>query len=73
MCATVCPSGALFYGTREEVADLRRARPSSRFQFGPTEVRTRNAVMVPASTDLVVVGAQRPRSRAEQQLEEALW
>ena len=73
MCATVCPSGALFYGTREQVEDLRRARPSNRFTFGEGELRTRNHVMIPASADIVPIGAATaPRSRAEQQLEEAL-
>ncbi|MFN8544719.1 MAG: 4Fe-4S dicluster domain-containing protein [Candidatus Binatia bacterium] len=75
MCATVCPSGALFYGTREQVEDLRRARPLDRFRFGDADVRTRNHVMVPAPVDVMVVapGARAPRSRAEQHLEECLW
>lgn len=73
MCATVCPSGALFYGTPDEVADLRRARPLNQFLFGEDAVRTRNHLMVPAHTDRVAVGAAAPaRSRAEQHLEEAL-
>jgi len=75
MCATVCPSGALFYGSREEVEDLRRARPLSSFRVGDEIVRTRNHLMVPAATDVLRVapGAAAPRSRAEQHLEEALW
>lgn len=75
MCATVCPSGALFYGTREEVEDLRRARPASSFVFGDELVRTRNHLMVPPSTEQVRIGAAAPggRSRAEQHLEEAIW
>jgi hypothetical protein len=75
MCATVCPSGALFYGTREEVEDLRRARPLNEFQFGGEVVRTRNHLMVPAATEVLRVAANggAPRSRAEQHLEEALW
>jgi Fe-S-cluster-containing dehydrogenase component len=73
LCATVCPSGALFYGTAEEVADLRRARPQRSFVFGQETVRTRNAVMVPAHASVVVVtGAERPRSAAELHLEEVL-
>jgi Fe-S-cluster-containing dehydrogenase component len=74
MCATVCPSGALFYGTDEEVVDQRRARPASRFQFGEQSVQTRNSFMVPAATDLVRIDARSrtPRSRAERHLEEAL-
>jgi Fe-S-cluster-containing dehydrogenase component len=75
MCATVCPSGALFYGTPDEVEDLRRAQPLSRFAFGDETVRTRNHLMVPPPTDVLAVRAagEAPRSRAEQQLEECLW
>jgi Fe-S-cluster-containing dehydrogenase component len=74
MCATVCPSGALFYGTRDEVEDLRRARPLNQFLFGEDAVRTRNHFMVPSHTERIAVGAAAPpRSRAEQHLEEALW
>lgn len=74
MCATVCPSGALFYGSREEVEDLRRARPLNLFQVGDALVRTKNHLMVPAPTDLVALTgtARPPRGLAEQHLEEAL-
>ena len=74
MCATVCPSGALFYGTHEEVQDRRLARPLDVFAFGDHVIGTRNAVMVPAPTAKVEVGAWNvpARSRAELQLEEAL-
>ena len=35
MCATVCPSQALFYGTAEEIDRLRpMSTPVNRFQFG---------------------------------------
>lgn len=48
MCASVCPSGALFYGTREQVQILRpRSRPVNRFQFGEQTVTTRVHVMAP--------------------------
>jgi Fe-S-cluster-containing dehydrogenase component len=51
MCATVCPSGALFFGTAEEVRRLRpRSRPASRFQFGGESVSTRVQVLLPRST-----------------------
>lgn len=74
MCATVCPSGALFYGTREEVEDQRRARPLNQFLIGEQAVRTRNHLMVPAQVDTIGVGpgVRSPRARAEQHLEEAL-
>jgi hypothetical protein len=48
MCATVCPSGALFYGTREEVERRRqRSRPVNEFQFGRQTIRTKVNMMVP--------------------------
>jgi Fe-S-cluster-containing dehydrogenase component len=74
MCATVCPSGALFYGSSAEVADLRRARPQSQFVFGEETVRTRNALMVPVTTRVVAVGGDLTRhgTPAEQHLAEAL-
>ena len=51
LCATVCPSGALFFGTAEEVRKLRpRSRPASRFQFGGESVSTRVQVLLPRST-----------------------
>jgi Fe-S-cluster-containing dehydrogenase component len=48
MCATVCPSGALFYGSAEEVARLRpRSAPVNRFQFGRQAIDTRVNVLAP--------------------------
>jgi Fe-S-cluster-containing dehydrogenase component len=55
LCATVCPSGALFYGPREEVAKLRRERPVDRFLLGDNVVRTRVHMMAPSETDALVV------------------
>jgi Fe-S-cluster-containing dehydrogenase component len=50
LCATVCPSGALFFGTAEEVRQLRpRSRPANRFQFGGESVSTRVHVLLPRS------------------------
>ena len=74
MCATVCPSGALFYGTRAEIEDSRRARPLNVFKFGDEVVRTKVSYMVPAHTDLVTIAGsgEPPRSRAEACLAEAL-
>lgn len=48
MCATVCPSGALFFGTREEVEALRpRSRPINQFNFGSQTIKTKVNMMVP--------------------------
>jgi Fe-S-cluster-containing dehydrogenase component len=47
MCATVCPSQALLFAPRAEIAALRRNRPLREFVIGTLSVRTRNAIMVP--------------------------
>ena len=48
MCATVCPSQALFYGTAEEIDRLRpMSTPANRFQFGNQLITTRVFVMSP--------------------------
>jgi Fe-S-cluster-containing dehydrogenase component len=48
MCATVCPSQALFYGSAEEIARLRPTSvPTNRFQFGNQVITTRVFVMSP--------------------------
>jgi Fe-S-cluster-containing dehydrogenase component len=48
MCATVCPSGALFFGTREQMKALRpRSEPVQRFRFGEQTITTRVQVLVP--------------------------
>lgn len=57
MCASVCPSQALFYGTREEIEKMRpRSKPVGSFQFGHQTIDTKVNVMVPKeSFDLVDV------------------
>jgi Fe-S-cluster-containing dehydrogenase component len=48
MCASVCPSQALFFGTREEVCELRPlSRPLNRFQFGDQTINTKVHMLVP--------------------------
>ena len=56
MCATVCPSEALFYGTREQIAKQRPdSTPVNVFRFGAERVRTKVNMMMPAgATELVV-------------------
>jgi Fe-S-cluster-containing dehydrogenase component len=50
MCATVCPSQALFFGTREEIRALRpQSQPTNQFKFGQQTIRTRVHVMVPSA------------------------
>jgi Fe-S-cluster-containing dehydrogenase component len=56
MCASVCPSQALFYGRREEIERLRpRSRPVRHFQFGQQTITTRVNMMVPREAPLNLV------------------
>jgi Fe-S-cluster-containing dehydrogenase component len=70
MCATVCPSQALFFGTREEVRALRpRSAAINKFQFGDQSITTRVNVMVPRGPnaavhlDVTAAMAERPHGR----------
>lgn len=56
MCASVCPSQALAFGTREQMARLRpQAVPTNRFQFGAQTIRTKVNVMIPReSADAII-------------------
>ena len=48
MCASVCPSQALFYGTREEIERLRpRSQAIQTFRFGRQTITTRVRMLVP--------------------------
>jgi Fe-S-cluster-containing dehydrogenase component len=50
MCATVCPSGALFFGTSSEI-EARRERPIQRFVFGQEIVQTKVSMMMPVGME----------------------
>jgi Fe-S-cluster-containing dehydrogenase component len=48
MCATVCPSGALFFGTRDQIEQLRpRSTPANQFRFGNQVITTKVSMMTP--------------------------
>jgi Fe-S-cluster-containing dehydrogenase component len=48
MCASVCPSQALFFGTREELEASRpQSAPIDRFKFGNQTITTRVKMMAP--------------------------
>ncbi|MGK4005313.1 4Fe-4S dicluster domain-containing protein [Sorangium sp. So ce1036] len=70
MCATVCPSQALFFGTREQVRALRpQSMPTNRFRFGDQTITTRVNVMAPradappAHIDVTAAMDERARPR----------
>ena len=45
MCATVCPSDALYFGKREDIERIRREKPINEFQFGLQKVKTKVNMM----------------------------
>ena len=71
MCATVCPSQALFFGTREQIEQLRpMSTPVNRFRFGRQTISTRVFMMMPripgsprAYVDVTAAMDERPRQR----------
>jgi Fe-S-cluster-containing dehydrogenase component len=72
MCAAVCPSQALFFGTYEQIAQLRpRSAPVNQFQFGNQTITTVVKMMTPREiatpathVDVTAAMDERPRSRA---------
>jgi Fe-S-cluster-containing dehydrogenase component len=61
MCASVCPSQALYFGTRTEIEQLRpNSRPINTFSFGAQMITTKVNMLVPkqaAATHLDIVAA----------------
>ena len=51
MCATVCPSQALYYGRAEDIERMRVETPINQFQFGQQTVRTKVRLMSTPATD----------------------
>src|SRR4029078_5790433 len=72
MCATVSPSQALFFGTREQIEQLRPlSAPINTFHFGEQTLTTQVAMRVPRKlataapqVDVTASMEERPRSRA---------
>jgi len=71
MCATVCPSQALFFGTRAEIEQLRPlSAPINTFRFGGQTITTRVFMMAPRRVavaephvDVTAVLDNAPRTR----------
>jgi Fe-S-cluster-containing dehydrogenase component len=55
MCATVCPSGALAFTTRENIERTRQGMAIRDWQFGAEIVRTKVNVLVPRSVQKIDV------------------
>jgi Fe-S-cluster-containing dehydrogenase component len=71
LCATVCPSQALFFGTREQIDALRPlSTPINSFRFGAQTITTQVFLMVPRAltardsyVDVVAAMDEQPRNR----------
>jgi Fe-S-cluster-containing dehydrogenase component len=63
MCASVCPSGALWFGTMDEARALRpRSRPVRKFVFGQQLITTRVWMMTPVEANVDGVDVTAPLS-----------
>ena len=75
MCATVCPSQALFFGTREEIERLRpSSTPINEFAFGRQRIATKVNMMVPRQggpehLDVTAALAEEPQDAPDVMLE----
>lgn len=65
MCATVCPSQALTFGTKEEILALRESsKPVNEFVFGHQVIKTKVYMMVPKESQVANIDVT---SQLEQQ------
>ena len=55
MCASVCPTGALAFGTYEQIVPLRRTKPLNAHVFGNQSVKTKVYMMLPTDADEVSI------------------
>lgn len=53
MCATVCPSQALYFGPRSEIEKMRKNKPTNRFQFGKQVINTKVYLMTAQQDEMV--------------------
>jgi Fe-S-cluster-containing dehydrogenase component len=56
MCASVCPSQALYFGTRTEIEQLRpNSQPINTFSFGAQMITTKVHMLVPKQTAVTLL------------------
>jgi len=76
MCASVCPSQALFFGTRKELEELRpNSRPINTFRFGGQVIRTKVNLLVPkqAPVEQLDVTAALYEPTVSMDVEDEIW
>ncbi|MBL6763961.1 MAG: 4Fe-4S binding protein [Verrucomicrobiae bacterium] len=69
MCATVCPSEALYYGPRDYIEKHRRETPVNEFHFGRQVVRTKVNMMTAPSRGEINVDITQYMSGAEAEID----
>ena len=65
MCATVCPSQALFFGPKSEIEKNRKNQPVNEFWFGKQKITTKVYVMTSSSEDGIDLDITRFMSEPE--------
>ncbi len=71
MCATVCPSGALTFTTREQIEQTRQGRAIREWKFGNEVVRTKVNVLVPRNVERIDVSVEQLGAAAGDQYDVA--
>lgn len=56
MCATVCPSEALYFGSLEAWTERRGGHPINQWQFGRQSVRTKVYMVMPEPAEQITIG-----------------
>ena len=72
MCATVCPSQALYFGPRAEIERIRPERPVNEFRFSQQIVRTKVNVMALPETTVMDFDVLRFMSGAGEQMNDLI-
>jgi len=70
MCATVCPSEALYYGTMEEFKKRRPGNPVNTWRFGKQTVTTKVYMVMPEKQGAETVRSGPDASRIDIRLEQ---
>jgi Fe-S-cluster-containing dehydrogenase component len=65
MCATVCPSEALYYGSLEEWKASRKGTPVNKWKFGNQEVTTKVHMEMPPPAERIDVRIEAVRRRQD--------
>ena len=72
MCATVCPSQALYFGPLAEIERIRCERPVSEFRFSQQVVKTKVNVMTGPETNVMDFDVLTFMSGADDQMSDAM-